>query len=377
MKNNNKIETLINTIVNAEVVEVSYNKYTRNAEIKVRIENSDIELKDVIFAQSTYSTNTTKAEKYADLFESNYTDTRRICKHISETVDFDKYNYCVEIEIKKSAKGTVYFVIRDYKRVEVAAEEAEAEAEVKPVEVAAEAEAEVKLAEVAAEAEAKLIDEQVIETLINKPVAEASEEFLSKDMTEQEAIVMYIAKKLDNKYEPQFTFHSENWEVLDADLDITYEMYLKADATWGLIADELDNEIDEEQTFASYVEARLDSRISLLEDHEIEQECRCAYNYQPEDFLPALCDGVFKHNADRDAVLNLANDLQFYQTVKAWDEVTDLAVYSEYVVLDGVEYHVMYYVNVEKANEKYGDEGGWDWLSFQFDIHFSSFVVED
>lgn len=149
MKNNNKIETLINTIAKAEVVEVSFNKYTRNAEITVRIENSDIELKDVIFAQSTYSTNTTKAEKYADLFESKYTDTRRICKHISETVDFDKYNYCVEIEIKKSAKGTIYFVVRDYKRVEVEAE-VEAEAE--------------------AEAEVKLIDEQAIETLIKTNV---------------------------------------------------------------------------------------------------------------------------------------------------------------------------------------------------------------
>lgn len=210
-----------------------------------------------------------------------------------------------------------------------------------------------------------------IETLINKPVAEASEEFLSKNMTEQEAIVMYIAKKLDNKYEPQFTFHSENWDVLDCDLDITYEMYLKADATWGLIAEELDNEIDEEQTFASYVEDRLDGRISLLEDEEIEQECRCAYNYQPEDFLPALCDGVFEHNADRDAVLKLANGCDPIDCVKAVDDVTDLAVYYQQVVLDGAKYNVKYYVNVEKANKKHGGEVGWDWLEFQFDIHFA------
>lgn len=355
---NNKVETLINTIVNAEVVEVSFNKYTRNAEIKVRIENSDVELKDVIFAQSTYSTNTTKAEKYADLFESNYTDTRRICKHISDTVDFDKYNYFVEIEIKKSAKGTIYFVVRDYKRVEVEAAVAEAEAE------------------------AKLIDEQAIETLINKPVAEAIEEYCSKDMADQAAIVMYIAKQLDAKYEPQFVFHRENWVILDADLDITYEMYAKVDDIWNSIAMDYeckDVEIDEEQTFASYVEARLDNRISLLEDHEIEQECRCAYNYQPEDFLPALCDGVFKHNADRDAVLDaVSGGVEQIDTVKANDEVTDLTVCFGRAVLDGVEYNVQYYVNAAKEIEKYGyDEGNWDWDSFQYDIHFAGMKEEE
>lgn len=217
-----------------------------------------------------------------------------------------------------------------------------------------------------------------IETLINKPVAEASEEFLSKNMTEQEAIVMYIAKKLDNKYEPQFTFHSENWEVLDCDLDITYEMYLNADATWGLIADELENpiedddEIDEEQTFASYVEERLDDRISLLEDEELEQG-RCAYNYQPEDFLPALCDSEFKHNADRDAVLDaVSGGVDQVGTVKAVNGYTDLTICFGRAVLDGVMYNVQYYVNAEKEIAERGtDMGNWNWDSFEFDIHFA------
>lgn len=213
-----------------------------------------------------------------------------------------------------------------------------------------------------------------IETLINKPVTEAIAEYRNKETADQEAIVMYIAKQLDAKYDPQFVFHRENWVVLDADLEITYAMYAKADDTWGLIVDDFENpnnEIDEEQTFASYVEDSLDGRIRLLEDHEIDQECRCAYNYQPEDFLRALCDGVFEHNADRDAVLNLANGCDPVDCVKAVDDVTDLAVYYQQVVLDGAKYNVQYYVNVEKANEKYGDEGGWDWLEFQYDIHFA------
>lgn len=213
-----------------------------------------------------------------------------------------------------------------------------------------------------------------IETLINKPVAEAIAEYRDMETADQEAIVMYIAKQLDAKYAPQFTFHSENWLVLDADLEITYAMYVKADDTWGLLVDDFDNpnnEIDEDQTFAAYVEDSLDGRIDLLEDHEIEQEYRCAYNYQPEDFLPALCDSEFKHDEDRDAVLKLANDLDPVDCVKAVDEVTDLAVYYQQVVLDGAKYNVKYYVNVEKANAKYGDEGGWDWYDFEFDIHFA------
>ena len=213
-----------------------------------------------------------------------------------------------------------------------------------------------------------------IETLINKPVAEAIAEYRNMETADQEAIVMYIAKQLDSKYEPQFVFHSENWVVLDADLEITYAMYAKADDTWGLLVDDFgnpNNEIDEDQTFAAYVEDSLDGRIHLLEDHEIEQECRCAYNYQPEDFLRALCDGEFKHDEDRDAVLKLANDVDPVDCVKAVDEVTDLAVYYQQVVLDGAKYNVKYYVNVEKENAKYGDEGGWDWSEFQFDIHFA------
>ena len=255
--NNNEIETLINTIVNAEVVEVSYNKYTRNAEIKVRIENSDVELKDVIFSQSTYSTNTTKAEKYADLFASEYTDTRRICKHISETVDFDKYNYCVEIEIKKSAKGTIYFVVRDYKRVEVAAEEAEAEAEAKTVEVAeAEVAAEVKLAD--------------------KPAVEAIKEYYALSNDERKEIIMAIAEQLDEKYEPQKTVKADNstvnglWDKRDS-LDVTYSLYALVDDTWDVIAMDYechDVEIPEDKTFAEYVEERFDSRISLISDTE-------------------------------------------------------------------------------------------------------------
>lgn len=216
-----------------------------------------------------------------------------------------------------------------------------------------------------------------IEILINKSYGEAIEEFCSKDTAEQEAIVMYIAKQLDAKYDPQFTFHSENWEVLDESLDITYEMYAKTDDTWGIIADEHyhpieGNEIDEEQTFASYVEERLDGRMSLLVDHEIDQEVRCEYNYQPEDFLPALCDGVREHNADRDAVLNLGPDLEHVKTVKAVDEVTDLAVFFGQAVLDGVKYNVQYYIDAEEEIEKHGDdEGSWDWCDCQFDIHFA------
>lgn len=280
---NNKVETLINTIVNAEVVEVSFNKYTRNAEIKVRIENSEVELKDVIFAQSTYSTNTTKAEKYADLFASKYTDTRRICKHISETVDFDKYNYVVEIEIKKSAKGTVYFVIRDYTRVEVEAEaeaevaaeaeaEAEVEAEAKPVEVAAEAEAEVKLAD--------------------KPAAEAIKEYYDLSNDERKAIIMEIAEQLDDKYEPQKTIKADidnRYSNRRNRLDVTYSLYALVDDTWDVIAQDYeckDIEIPEDKTFAEYVEDRFDSRISLISDEP--RENKAENDYQGDEFTRAI-----------------------------------------------------------------------------------------
>ena len=342
--NNNEIETLINTIVNAEVVEVSYNKYTRNAEIKVRIENSDVELKDVIFSQSTYSTNTTKAEKYADLFASEYTDTRRICKHISETVDFDKYNYCVEIEIKKSAKGTIYFVVRDYKRVEVAAEEAEAEAEAKTVEVAeAEVAAEVKLAD--------------------KPAVEAIKEYYALSNDERKEIIMAIAEQLDEKYDPQKTVKADESTVnglMDKRyrLDVTYSLYALVDDTWDVIAQDYeckDIEIPEDKTFAEYVKERFDSRISLISDEP--RENKDENNYQESELTRAI------YNVAAEEGFDYTGDLMSKETPTGALIVADgnYIEFKAHVDIGNREYAVFAYFAEEDVAANEDDYGNLNW----------------
>ena len=118
----NKIpEGLVGRKVEATVCRVALNKWTRNAEVTVEIEGDDgevFEMQDTVFAQSDYATNIKKMQIYGELFNDDYRDARRFCKHLTDNVDFEKYEYKLVVELKVSKKGAKYFVVDDFRRLD-------------------------------------------------------------------------------------------------------------------------------------------------------------------------------------------------------------------------------------------------------------------
>ena len=145
-----------------------------------------------------------------------------------------------------------------------------------------------------------------IETLINKPAAEAIKEYYALSDDERKAIIMAIAEQLDDKYAPQKTVKADESTVnglMDKRdrLDVTYSLYALVDNTWDIIAMDYecnDVEIPEDETFAEYVEERFDSRISAITDEPGDPEHRDENNYQESEFTRAIYNVAAEHGFD-------------------------------------------------------------------------------
>lgn len=117
MKTITKIPSnLINTTLDTSVSKVEYNKYSHTAKITVLInidENTQLKLTDVVFETSQYQLNEKKHDIYKDLFEA---ESRKL-KYLFDNVDFDRNDYLLNIQLCVSSRGTNYFKILSYERV--------------------------------------------------------------------------------------------------------------------------------------------------------------------------------------------------------------------------------------------------------------------
>ena len=197
-----------------------------------------------------------------------------------------------------------------------------------------------------------------------------------------EELTRQAATKLDTMYEPQHTYKEgrdieDGYQVLNADLDVTYSMYVSVDYTWDLLFDVIEDEIDDDETLGSFIEEYLDARIGMLPNTP-NLEYPESTDYQPWDFLPALCYNKFKHTEAMNKVL-FGCQVDMNGQVEAMDG-TLLDTYWGDIVVDGIKYSVQYYVPQQaykKAEEEYGpdwDLSDLDWDSFQVDIYFSGFA---
>lgn len=269
MKTITKIPTnLLNTVVDARVTAVGFNRFSRTANVTITVKVDDktqLELTDVVFEESKYSLNDKKLDIYYDLFNSNKNwDLRKVIAH----VDFHRNEYYVTAKLCVSKRGTNYFAIEDYERKEIPLTEEGYQQSV--------AEKTEALEELAVQAES-------VPSTLELKGEEATKAFLSDSASEDwnDALT-----KLDEEYGPVHTFKASEFSDLDEDMDVTYEMFAKVDDSLTLFIDRLCDgslEIDEDTTLYEAIHDFLDRRASELPDFE-KEGARLANEYYPEDF---------------------------------------------------------------------------------------------
>ena len=211
--------------------------------------------------------------------------------------------------------------------------------------------------------------------ILNKKATEAVDEFRALTYEERMDVILALAKQLDEKYVAQHTFKAENWDVLDADLKVTYTMYVKGDEPSDIIADCLADEIEagnvsEDETLADFIENVLDGRIQALPDEPYEYENRDSIKYYPEEILRALGDSVMPSQRTK-AMQDILDKthVEYVKDAEARDG-SRLEVWSGWPVIDGIEYKVNIYVRPDLV-EGNDDQGNWPWDEFECDIHFN------
>lgn len=259
---------LINTVVDAEVTAVNFNRFSRTASITITVQIDDktqLELTDVVFEESKYSLNDKKKDIYYDLFNSNKNwDLRKVVAH----VDFNHNEYYIKAKLCVSKRGTNYFAIEDYERKEIPLTE---EGYKQSVTEKTEA-----LEELAVQAE-------TVPSTLELKGEEATKAFLeNKDSADWFDAI----SKIDEEYGPVHTFKAEEFSDLDEDMDVTYAMFAKVDDSLNMFVDQLRDRsyvIDDDSTLLEAIHDYLDNRAEELPDFEKEGQ-RLANEYYPEDF---------------------------------------------------------------------------------------------
>lgn len=269
MKTITKIPTnLLNTVVDARVTAVGFNRFSRTANVTITVKVDDktqLELTDVVFEESKYSLNDKKLDVYYDLFNSNKNwDLRKVIAH----VDFHRNEYYVTAKLCVSKRGTNYFAIEDYERKEIPlTEEGYQQSVVEKTEA---------LEELSVQAES-------VPSTLELKGEEATKAFLSDSASEDWADAI---TKLDEEYGPVHTFKAEEFCDLDEDMDVTYAMFAKVDDSLTMFVDQLRDGsyvIDDDSTLLEAIHDYLDNRADELPNFEKDGP-RVATEYYPEDF---------------------------------------------------------------------------------------------
>lgn len=271
---------LLNTVVDARVTAVGFNRFSRTANVTITVkidDNTQLELTDVVFEESKYSLNDKKKDVYYDLFNSNKNwDLRKVIAH----VDFHRNEYYVTAKLCVSKRGTNYFAIEDYERKEIPlTEEGYAQS------VAEKTEA---LEELAVQAES-------VPSTLELKGEEATKAFLDNN---DSADWFDAIAKLDEEYGPIHTFKAEEFSDLDEDMDVTYAMFAKVDDSLNMFVDQLRDGsyvIDDDSTLLEAIHDYLDHRADELPNFEPDDEFhqRLSNEYYPEDFkrfLPVMTE---------------------------------------------------------------------------------------
>lgn len=214
-------------------------------------------------------------------------------------------------------------------------------------------------------------------TILSLTADKGATEFTKLSAEEQKALVAYFADQLDSKYDPQHVFKASEWAELDEDMSVTYAMYVKVDDTADIINGHCEcpigDELDDDETFADYIENILDCRIHELPDYPIEEGAESTY-YEPKEFVTDICDSKwYRTFTDSQMAIIDKCPTECDGSCEANDGST-LYRWTGSTVIDGVKYNVTAYVQEGLIKGIEEDAGTYPWDKFEYDIHFGGFV---